>query len=357
MIRDIEERLERMDLVKSPFLSYEPEDPEFERVFVNRIKELYKINLALEYYKSHSNRNIALIGLPRIGKTTLLQYTIGCVNIPFRYLYLEYPLRFNEFCKKGIDFFNHDKNIELPENDSRELGNRFIEHSGDASKDSIIVIDNFEEMLQIPDDEVLGFIRLFRRSKNLFFIACTENEWGLLLEKYPGLKYAFVEEIYIHPFTMDNCMELFQARIDDARKPGTTGLHPFTEESIRIISLYSLFVPGRICDLANKVLFEALTENKYSIAPEFVRSMVLHAPVIGSKVAGLNDREIATVEVMMEMNRPVNFEDLSNILDVSKVAVAGYIQKLIEDNIVVQLDTPGKKKYFQITNTFKSILI
>lgn len=357
MIRDIEERLNRMDLVKSPFLHYDPGNPEFEQVFVNRVKELYKIKLAMEYYKSHSNRNLALIGPPRIGKTTLLQYTVSCIDTRFRYLYLDYPLRFNEFCEKGIAFFNPDKTISRTQNDSRELGNQFIENSGGASKDSIIIIDNFEEMLQIPDEEVRGFIRLFRRSKNLFLIACTENEWSILIEKYQGLKYAFVEEIFIHPFTMENCFELISTRINIARKPGTTGIHPFTDEAVRTIGLYSLFIPGRIYDLANKLLFEALTENLSLITLEFTRSIVLQAPAIGKRIAGLNEKEIMTFEIMMETNAPMNFEELSTRLDVSKVAVAGYIQKLIDHTIVVQLDTPGKKKFFQITDNFKSILI
>jgi len=50
----------------------------------------------------------------------------------------------------------------------------------------------------------------------------------------------------------------------------------------------------------------------------------------------------------------VSFEDLADLLSVSRVAAAGYIQKLIERKIVFQLDCPGKKRLFQVTGEFRS---
>lgn len=357
MISDIEDRLRRMGLSKSPFMDYRPEDPEFLRVFIDRTKELSRINLALEYYASHSNRNIACIGPPRIGKTTLLLYTLKSIQEKFRCLYFECPQRFDEFCKIGIDFFSDDQNPAIPPVEGRDLGNIFIGRSGSAPDNAIIFIDNFEEMLALPRDEVHGFIRIFRRSKCLFLIACTEEEWAGLISMYPKLKYAFAEEVFIPPFSVKNCMEFFEAHMAVAGGPDATGLHPFTEDAARVIGVYSFFVPGRINDLANKVLFEAIAENIAIIEPEFVRNLILHSPVIGNCFAGLNEKEISTIEIMIEQNTPITFEELSGILRVSRVTAAEYIQSLADRTIVEQLDSPGKKKYFQITEEFKRMLV
>ncbi|MDD1702868.1 MAG: ATP-binding protein [Methanoregula sp.] len=354
MIQEIDRRLESLGLSKSPFLSFGPESPDFSKVFVDRTKELYKINFAFEYFKTNTNRNLAVIGPSRIGKTTLLQYAISDTRDQFRCLYFEYPLRFNEFCRKGTEFFGN-KSGTIPD-DARDLGNLFIDQSRQEAGNAIIVIDNFEEIHAFPEDETEGFIRLFRRAGCLFVIACTEKEWGDLLTKYPRLKYAFADEINIQPFSVDNCMDFFRTRIALVRKGSTHGIAPFTEEAARLIGIYSFFIPGRLCDLANKVLFEALTGDTQNITPEFVRSVLAASPVLGSWLSGLNENETRTIEIMIEQNRPVSFEDLANLLSVSRVAAAGYIQKLIERKIVFQLDSPGKKRLFQVTGTFRSTL-
>lgn len=357
MISDIQERLERMGLTKNPFLNYEPFNPDFSKVFINRTKELYKMNLALEYYKNHTCRNIAFIGPPRIGKTTLLHYIILQIQDSFRCHYFEYPLRFNEFCQKGLGFISEGGQEKTPALESRELGNRFIEATQTSDKDTVFIIDNFEEFLQLPDDEVEGFIRLFRRARCLFVIACTEKEWELLSSRFSKLKYAFVEEIFLLPFTLKNCLEFFQMRLSLARSDNKNGIRPFSEESIRIIGIYSFFVPGRMSDLANRVLFEALTEDNNGIDETFVKEIIYKSPVMSSRISGLNENEISAMEIMIEKNIPVSFEALSEILGVSRVAVAGYMQKLIERNVAIELDSPGKKKLFRITEDFKKLLV
>ncbi|OPX70912.1 MAG: hypothetical protein A4E36_00278 [Methanoregulaceae archaeon PtaB.Bin009] len=357
MISDIQERLERMGLTKNPFLNYEPLNPDFSKVFINRTKELYKMNLALEYYKNHTCRNIAFIGPPRIGKTTLLHYIILQIQDSFRCHYLEYPLRFNEFCQKGLAFLSEGKQGDTQALESRELGNRFIEATQAENHEVVFIIDNFEEFLQLPDDEVEGFIRLFRRARCLFVIACTEKEWEVLSSRFSKLKYAFVEEIFLLPFTLKNCIEFFEMRLSLARNGNVNGIQPFSEESIRIIGIYSFFVPGRMSDLANRVLFEALTEDNDNIDETLVRDIIYKSPVMSSRISGLNENEISVMEIMIEKNIPVSFEVLSGILGVSRVAVAGYIQKLIERNIAVELDSPGKKKLFRITDDFKKLLV
>jgi len=357
MISDIEERLGKMGLVKSPFLNYDADNPDFSKVFVNRTKELYKIDLALEYYKTQSNRNIAFVGPSRIGKTTLLLYIMMRIRKQFPCLYFEYLLRFNEFCGKCLVFLNPDQAAAPDVMDSRELGNRFIAGSGSSKGTPIIIIDNLEEMLHMPEEEVEGFIRVFRRAKCLLIIACTEREWAQLMSRHQKLKYAFAEEIYIPPFSLKNCMEFFQSRISIARKGNAEGILPFTDEAARVIGIYSCFIPGRINDLANKVIFEALTEDIETIQPDFVRDIILRSPSIGSWLSGLNDKEIQAIEIMIEQNRPVSFEELAELIGVSRVAVAGYMQKLVERNITVQLDSPGKKKLFRITDAFKTVLV
>ncbi|MBP7700356.1 MAG: hypothetical protein KA091_02345 [Methanoregulaceae archaeon] len=357
MISDIEDRLRHLGLKKSPFLNYRPDNPDFLRIFIDRTKELSRMNLALEYYASHSNRNIACIGPPRIGKTTLLLYTLQRIREQFRCQYLECPPRFDEFCKKGIIFFASDNETEISRTEGRELGNLFIERSGTDPDNAILFIDNFEEMLALPQDEVDEFIRIFRRAKCLFVIACTEQEWAMLLSVYPKMKYAFAEEIFIPPFSLKSCMEFFEARMVVARDQERTGIQPFTPDAARIIGIYAFFVPGRINDLANRVLFEALTEEIASITPEFVRDLVYRSPVTGNRFEGLNEKEISTLEMMIEKNTPLTFEDLSGYLGVSRVAAAGYIQTLADRGIVTQLDSPGKKKYFRITEEFKAVLV
>jgi hypothetical protein len=357
MIRDIEDRLGRMGLSKSPFLSYDPQSPDFSKIFVNRTKELYKIDLALDYYKSQSNQNIAFIGPSRIGKTTLLRYTIMRISGTFRCLYFEYPLRFNEFCQKSLDFFGPERTSEISITDSRELGNLLIQKSDSSERDTIIIIDNFEEMIHIPEEEVEGFIRIFRRAKCLFILACTEREWTQLLMRHQKLKYAFTEEIYIPPFSLKHCMEFFQTRVAVARKGDLPGILPFTDEAAKIIGIYSCFIPGRMNDMANKILFEALTEEIETIYPEFVRALIFQTPVLGPYLAGLNENEIRSFEIMIEQNKPLSFEDLADSLGVSRVAAASYLQKLIERKIVLKMDSPGKKRLFQITDTFRGVLV
>lgn len=357
MIGDIQERLEKLVLTRNPFLHYEPLNPDFSKVFINRTKELYKMNLALEYYQNHTCRNIAFIGPPRIGKTTLLHYIILQIGDSFRCHYLEYPLRFNEFCQKGLAVITEEKQGDIRGLESRELSNRFIEASQKGDNNRVFIIDNFEEFLQLPDDEVEGFIRLFRRARCLFVIACTEKEWELISSGFSKLKYAFVEEIFLLPFTLKNCIEFFKMRLSLARNGNVNGIQPFDEESIRIIGIYSFFIPGRMSDLANRVLFEALTEDHCRIDETLVRDIIYKSPVMSSRISGLNENEISVMESMIEKNIPVSFETLSEILGVSRVAVAGYIQKLIERNIAVELDSPGKKKLFRITEDFKKLLV
>ena len=357
MIHDIEERLENMGLSKSPFLNYDAHNPDFSKVFVDRTKELYKINLALEYYKSQSNRNLAFVGPSRIGKTTLLQYTIMQVQDQFRCLYFEYPVRFNEFCQKCLDFFGNGISHEPLPHDSHDLGNLLITRSGLSAGNTVIIIDNFEDMLSIPSDEVDGFIRLFRRAKCLFILACTEREWSEIQTRFPKMKYAFAEELYIPPFSVKNCVEFFESRISLARMKASSGLLPFTEESIKVIGIYSFFIPGRMNDLANKVLFEALTEDIRIIQPDFIRGLILSSPVQGPYLAGLTDKEIQALESMIEQNRPISFEDLAELLGVSRVAAAGYFQKLLERKVVFQMVSPGKKRIFHITDTFRNVLV
>ncbi len=357
MISDIEDRLRHLGLEKSPFLNYRPDNPDFLRIFIDRTKELSRMNLALEYYASHSNRNIACIGPPRIGKTTLLLYTLQRIREQFRCLYFECPPRLDEFCKKGIKFFDSRNESDILPGEGRDLGNIFVERSGTDSDNAILFIDNFEEMFGLPQNEVHEFIRIFRRAKCLFVIACTEEEWAMLLSVYPKLKYAFAEEIFIPPFSLKSCMEFFEARMAVARGQDTPGIQPFTPESARIIGIYAFFVPGRINDLANRVLFEALTEELGSITPEFVRNLVFRSPVTRNRFEGLNENEISTLETMIEKNTPMTFEDLSGYLGVSRVAAAGYIQTLADREIVTQLDSPGKKKFFRITDVFKDALV
>jgi len=97
-----------------------------------------------------------------------------------------------------------------------------------------------------------------------------------------------------------------------------------------------------------------LTGDTGTITPEFVRSLLAGSPVLGSWLSGLNENETRTIEIMIEQNRPVSFEDLADLLSVSRVAAAGYIQKLIERKIAFQLDSPGKKRLFQVTGEFRS---
>lgn len=357
MIRDIEERLGRMGLQKSPFLGYDPDNPDFLKVFVGRTKEIYKINLALEYYKTQSSRNIAFVGPSRIGKTTLLQYTMMQIRDQFHCQYFEYPIRFNEFCQKCMSFFGAEIDPGIDISDSREMGNLLIEKSASFAGNTIVIIDNFEEMLNLPLEEVEGFIRLFRRAKCLFILACTEKEWALLQTRHQKLKYAFAEEIFIPPFTLKNCLEFFDTRISIVRNRDSSGILPFTEESARLIGIYSCLIPGRMNDLANKVLFEALTEGITLIEPVFVRTLLFHSPTLGTYLNGLNENEIHAVEIMIEKNEPVSFEDLAEIIGVSRVAVAGYMQKLVERQIAFHLDSPGKKRLFRISDSFKSVLI
>ena len=142
-----------------------------------------------------------------------------------------------------------------------------------------------------------------------------------------------------------------------ARKGNSTGILPFMDESARVIGIYSCFIPGRMNDLANKVLFDALTEEIDTINTDFVRSLILRSPVLGSYLTGLNENEIQSIEIMLEQNKPVSFEDLAEFIGVSRVAVAGYMQKLVERKIIIHLDSPGKKKLFQIADNFKAVLV
>jgi hypothetical protein len=357
MTRDIEERLKDLGLIKSPFLNFTIDHPDFLKVFIDRKKEINRIQFSLESSGSTSRRNIAFIGRSRIGKTMLIQYTLKNILNKNHCLFFDYPPGFHEFCNKGIQLNNPNLPSFPHGTDMREMANNIIEYSKQSPNLHTISIDNFEEMIDKPKEEIGEFIRIFRRSNFLFIIACTEQEWNFLLSVHPQLRYAFSEEIIVPPFSLENCHDFFHEWLSFSRKKPVAGINPFTEDAARLIGIYSFFIPGCMNDLANRVFSETLSENRQLIDGDYVRRRVINSPVTGSMLSGLNDNEVHAIELMIEYGDTITFEILADRLGVSRVAAAGYIQELIDHGLAVKVDTPGKKKMFRVSEEFKSTLV
>jgi predicted transcriptional regulator len=71
---------------------------------------------------------------------------------------------------------------------------------------------------------------------------------------------------------------------------------------------------------------------------------------------GLSEREIKTLEVLIEANKPLGFEELSKKLGVSRVTVGEYLQKLIERGLVEEVVSFGKMKRYKASEKLKSLL-
>ena len=353
MIPDIQDKLHEMGLSENPFRDFLPDDPRFLKAFVNRAKEVYKLDTAIEFYRNGAGANIAIIGPSRIGKTTVLQYTIMKASRLHTCIYYPYPPRFEEFV---ADLLQQVSGADTEAEGLRDRANALIHALSEKKGDVIVIIDNFEEMKQISSEEYDEYIRVFRRSGILYIVACTETPWTDLISGNGGLKNAFPTEIYMPPFSLKSAMEFFKARLATSRHGEHGDYYPFEEDVIRLIGIYSFFIPGRMNDLANKLVFEALTEEVLPIGEEFFKRVIFGTPTVSKYLSGLAEREIATLEAMIERGEPSSFEMLADDLDVSRVAAAGYIQRLMERGLVEQIDTPGKRRLFRLTAAFRGML-
>lgn len=357
MRTDLKDRLQDMGFIKRPFVHLDPGHPDFFSVFINRDKEINKIIFSVESLSSANKRNIALTGRSRIGKSMLIQYTLTHILKGGMSLFFDYPPSFCELCRDGINMMDPGRSSSFSDIKLRDVGNVFLEVSRTTSGPYSIAIDNFEEMLQKPVQEIEEFIRIFRRSRCLFLIACMEDEWCSLVSQYPQLRYAFSEEIVVSPFSLDHCRDFFGAWMSVSRKDPRDDIYPFSEDAVRLIGIYSFFIPGCMNDLANRVFSEALSDNTSLIDADYIRGLLVHSPMSAGLLSGLAENEFSTIEYMIEYSDPITFEILAEQLGVSRVAAGGYIQTLIDRGIAVKLDAPGKKKMFQVSEQFKAQLV
>ena len=358
MLHGIEESLKRLGFKFNPFKDLSPDDPNFDKLFINRKKELYKMEMALEFYSGGGKKNVVLIGEPRIGKTTFLNYVYRDITKYMKCVKFRFILRFIEFTRELFKLLEENNSLEdsLDKGDItlRDLGNRLIQLSERYKSKAVIMIDNFEEFLNIKEDEREEYIRIFKRSDFMFIIACIRDEWYKILDVYPALRSVFSEDILLEPFKLKHTFELINSRVEVASE---SGKNPFTDEAIRLIGIYSFFIPGRIVDLANKVIFECIAEEADIIDEELVKKVIFESPTLSKFLEDLSDKEIQVIEIMVEIGEPVGFEELSKKMNVSRVTVAEYIQKLIKKGIVEHLETTGKKKYFKLKESFKQLLV
>lgn len=347
------EHLASLGLSDNPFRELDPRDREFDRLVVDRLKELLKLETALDFFKSGNLKNVVIIGESRIGKTTLIKKALHQFEELFSATYYPYPRPLKSFVR---DFIGEDTGgMET----LKDYGNTFLDAIFEGDKKSVVIIDHFEETTDFEKEELDEYIRLFRRAPVLFICATTPEEWKELVNSKAILKNVFSEEVYVEPFNMKHSLELIRERLGSHRVEGWEGeddFHPFTKEAAKVLSIYAFFIPGRIVDLGNKLLFEAIAEEKEKIDGDFVKEVIFESPTLKPYIETLSGKQVEVVENMIEAQEPLSFSQLGERMGISRVAVAGHMQKLINMGFVEHIEQPGKKKFFRITGKFKMLI-
>lgn len=347
----IDEGLERLGLRFNPFRPYRQDDDDLSQITVGRDEEIGTLRTIVEFFSMQTRQNAMLVGASGVGKSTILFNLLNSIQD------LDLQVVFHPFYPSLQDLVNSFAHSlgEPPEaGGARELGDRFIDlsnRSQQASK-TLIILDNAEDFLGYDRKE--EYIRVFKRSQPLFILAGTTAEWNAVVKQYPALSGIFTQLI-VNPFDMERSKMLVSRRLALSQaKLG--GYAPFTEEAVETISIYSLFVPGKLVDLSSRMIIEAIMEGRRDIPDDFVRQYIYDRSPFSEYYRQVNDRQVQILEEVIRNGGEASFNDLSDKIGISRVAIADHIQRLIDLGLVAHVEKPGKKKYFGLTTKLSTLV-
>lgn len=341
----IDEGLQRLGLSSNPFRPFRPDEENLDRITVGREEELGTLRTIAEFYATMNTRkNAVLVGESGVGKSTILFNLINSMDD------LGLNVVFHPFfptLQDLVDSIAEALGVSSATGSAREIGDRFLEFGQKypETRRTLVLLDNAEDFLGYEEKE--EYIRIFKRSHPLFILAGTTEEWNELVRMHPMLTGVFTQ-LRIEPFDLAESKKLIRRRLSLAQID-SDGFAPFTEMAAETVSVYSLFIPGKVVDLASRMIIEAIMEEHTGIPDEFVREYLYESTPFSEYYGQLSDRQVQILEEIVKNEGEASFKDLSSSIGISRVAIADHIQRLIDVGLVAHVDKPGKKKYFDLT--------
>ncbi len=203
---------------------------------------------------------LALIGPSGSGKTTLLQYLL---------LNVEEARRDPKYSEKlsNINFILGFYAKDAP----KEL----VEQQYDALKrgnGGILIIDDLHEILLKQNEELFNkFMDMLtdETKNNVIITTWLPYGWAYTKSKYPNIKYAFDEIIFIEGLSQSNCKNLIDKRFKHFSKHDTESSEishkPFTKEGIDEIIKLGCPNPKIIISLISESLEHAYEKKSQEI--------------------------------------------------------------------------------------------
>ncbi|MDY6930463.1 MAG: winged helix-turn-helix transcriptional regulator [Halobacteriota archaeon] len=346
-------RLEKLGLKSNPFRSYTYEDAALDDIMVGREDEVKILEAIIDFYKLDSKKNAVLIGEDGIGKTSIIQILLKklyskCYDVNY------YPIlpSFKNIILSLAQDLEEDLNNQ---EDLREISNKFLNMFLNSKSESILILDNLEDLLGCSKVEREEYVRMFRGSNVLFICAATLDGWKKLIEEEPSISGAFTQ-IYIRPLDIDQSCSIIKKRLDVSRISEDNGYFPFTEEAIKTIATYAFFVPGKIIDFTSRMMIETIIKNYEEIDERFVRRVLLQKSAFFEIFKQLSGRQVKIIEEIIKNGGEANFNYLSEAIGISRVAIADHIQKLVDLGLVEYIDAQGREKFFKVTDKMKVLI-
>ena len=346
--------LEQFNLIRNPFFELTLENEKFKQLFIGRDDEARELITITSFYKSGTYQNTILVGESGVGKTTILNnLMIELENDDLQYIYFPYLQDLEDFMKvvaaklgKSIDGKN-----------TRDMRIAFIKMLEGMADKLIIVIDNFEDIEGILDENSLkDLVEILKRSKILFICAIIKGSYDSFLSKYSELSGIF-NPIMVKPFDVEMSKRLITSRLENSRIEAEKSIYkPFTEGAIEFISIYSFFIPRKMMGFASKMLLRAVLDNKTDIDEKMVKEYILKNSGFAEYIDRVSKRQIVIIEEMIKNGGEGSIVFLSNNVGISSVAIAENIQKLMNLGFVEETASPGKKKNFKLTNRLKILV-
>ncbi|MDY6864709.1 MAG: AAA family ATPase, partial [Halobacteriota archaeon] len=346
-------RLEKLGLKSNPFRSYTYEDAALDKVMVGREDEVEILETIIDFYNMGSKKNIVLIGEDGIGKTTIIQSLIR--KQQFQRSIVLYHAFFPSFRQVVLSLAqNLGDSLEDIE-DSREMGNMFLNMCLDSKSEAVQILDNLEDLLGCSEVDREEYVRMFKESNVLFICATTLDGWKKLIEKWPSISSVFTQ-IYVKPLDVDQSCMIVKKRLEMSRILEQEGYSPFTEEAVETIATYAFFVPGKIVDFTSRMMIEAMIEKCEVIDEEFVRRVLLEKSAFFEIYKQLSNRQVKIIEEIIKNGGEANFNYLSEAIGISRVAIADHIQKLVDLGLAEYIDAQGREKLFRVTDNIKVLV-
>jgi len=346
-------RLEKLGLKSNPFRSYTYEDAVLDKVMFGREDEVEILETIIDFFRMGLKKNTVLIGEDGIGKTTIIQSLIR--KQQFQRFIVLYHAFFQSFRQIVSSFAqNLGDSIDNIE-DSREIGNMFLNMCLDSKSDAVQILDNLEDIIGCSEVDMEEYARMFKESNVLFVCATTLDGWKKLIDKWPSISSVFTQ-IYVKPINVDQSCMIIKKRLEMSRIYEKDGYSPFTEEAVETIATYAFFVPGKIVDFTSRMMIEAMIDRCEVIDEEFVRGVLLEKSAFFEIYKQLSDRQVKIIEEIIKNGGEANFNYLSDAIGISRVAMADHIQKLVDLGLAEYIDAHGREKLFRVTDNIKVLV-